>query len=541
VACVVYPVRADALPPKEAIFFRRDGNLWIMDRDGGHQRQVTKQMVGHFSASRDGKIVFDRFSPVEGLADRNVYYMASVRDGLITRLTWDNESITPVLSPDGTTVAYQKFQWAGKTTWEGSGKGIWTADLANGRHEALVAVASVPPGTKRRRDELFKRSQGEVLDETRWLYDSHLGWSPDSQHLVFSRNYVHGGMVTFRVAVGSRQQPVALPDTVGPKMLDLRGTESLHFDNSTFSLVKYDARSGISARLADKVFVKSAKFSPDGKEIAVLVEDHRSNLPSLWILRTSETGRRAISVSAGAGDVSWSPDGRRILLTRYFADKEEIWIVHTDGSHLKKVADNASAPIWITLDPQDQPTGHDIPRAPARTAPPPASKGRPAPGRRGPVPPRVYVDEGACPFECCVYRQWVVEQATTLFAEKDRTSRIIATLQPFQVVMARTGVVYARPAKLEVVWDHEPFRKGEIVYVLTYQGEGIYKVWRLGEIISADVILPVGPPCQSPSPACWGKLDSTPESTWWVQIETPAGQVGWTDQPEHFGNKDACG
>lgn len=28
---------------------------------------------------------------------------------------------------------------------------------------------------------------------------------------------------------------------------------------------------------------------------------------------------------------------------------------------------------------------------------------------------------------------------------------------------------------------------------------------------------------------------------WWVQIETPAGQVGWTDQPDHFGNKDACG
>lgn len=158
-----------------------------------------------------------------------------------------------------------------------------------------------------------------------------------------------------------------------------------------------------------------------------------------------------------------------------------------------------------------------------------------------PVPPRVYVDEGACPFECCVYRQWIVEQTTTLFAEKDRTSRMIATLQPFEVVKARTGVVYTRPAKLEVVWDHGPFRKGEVVYVLTYQGEGMYKVWRRGEIISSDVFFPVDPPCQGPSPACWGKLDGRPESTWWIQIETPSGQVGWTDQPEHFGNKDACG
>jgi dipeptidyl aminopeptidase/acylaminoacyl peptidase len=498
-------------------------------------------LVGHFSASRDGKIVFDRFEPIKGLADRNLYYMASVRDGAIKRLTHDNESITPVISPDGTTVAYQKYQWAGKSSWEGSGKGIWGTDVASGRHETLVGVATIPPDTKRKRDELFKRSQGESLDEKKWLYDSNLIWSPDSQHLIFSRTYAHGGMVTFRVGIRDRRQLAALPDTFGPKMLDLRGTESLHFDNSTFSLVKYDVRSGVSARLADKVFVKGAKFSPDGKEIAALVEDHRSNLPSLWILQTSGTGRRAISVSAGAGELSWSPDGRKILFARYFADKEDIWIVDTDGSHLKKLADNASSPIWITLDQRSQPKGQDVLRSPAITFPSPTSEERHAQDKGGPVPPRIYVDEGACPFECCTYRRWIVEQATTLFAEWDRTSRVIATLQPFQVVKARTGVVWTRPARLEVVWDHGPFRKGEVVYVLTYQGEGFFKVWHQGKIVSSDVSFPVDPPCHSPSSACWGKLDGRPESTWWVQIETPSGQVGWTDQAGSFGNTDACG
>lgn len=540
VACVISAVHADAALLKEAILFRRDGNVWIMDSDGNHQRQITTRMVGHFSASRDGKIVFDRFSPVDGLADRNLYYMASVRDGAITRLTHDNESITPLISPDGTTVAYQKYQWAGKPSWEGSGKGIWVTDVASSRHEMLVGVAPVPPHTKRQRNALLARSPGESLDETKWLYDHELLWAPDSQYLVFFRTYAHGGDVAFLVSVRDRQHR-ALPDAFGPRVLDLRSTESLYFDNGAFSLLRYDARAGTSSVLADKVFVKRAKFSPDGKEIAALVQDHRSDLPGLWIMKMNGSDRRAISVSAGAGDLIWSLDGRRIVFTRYVADHDELWIVNTDGSQLKKLADNASSPIWIHLEPRHQLTGQAAPRSPARTSPPPTPEERQAQDKGGAVPPRIYVDEGACPFECCVYRQWIVEQATTLFAEKDRTSKIIATLQPFQVVKARTGVVWTRPAKLEVVWDHEPFRRGEIVYLLTYEGEGVFKVWQRGEIVRSVVSFPVDPPCNGPSPVCWGKLGGRPESTWWVQIETPSGQVGWTDQPDHFGNKDACG
>lgn len=537
----VGPARAEAAPTQEAILFQRDGNLWIMDSDGSHQRQLTKNLVGYVSTSRNGQIVFDRFDPIQGLADRNIYYIASVRDGAIKRLTHDGESITPAISPDGSTVVYQKFQWAGKSTWEGSGKGLWLMDLASGRDEALVGVAPVPPDMKQQRDALFARAQGESLDETKWRYDNELLWSPDSRHLLFSRTYVHGGMVTFRVDVGELRQVAALPDTFGPKILDQRGMETLHFDNGSFSLLSYDGRTGRSARLADKVFVYQAKYSPTGTEIAALVYDQRTVLPSLWIMKTNGTDRRAISVSARAGDLSWSLDGRRILFARYYADQADVWIANTDGSNLKKLADNGSSPIWIVVDQQDHATGKDMAHAPSRPLPPPTSKERKALDGEGLVPPRVYVDEGACPFECCVYRKWTVEETTTLFAEKDHASRVIATLHPFQVVQARTGVVYTRPAKLTVLWDHGPFRKGKVVYVLTYQGEGFYKVWRRGEIVSTQVGLSTDPPCQGASAACWGRLDGLPESTWWVQIETPSGKVGWTDESDHFGNKDACG
>lgn len=62
-----------------------------------------------------------------------------------------------------------------------------------------------------------------------------------------------------------------------------------------------------------------------------------------------------------------------------------------------------------------------------------------------------------------------------------------APVKPFDVVNARTGVVLTRPGTLKIVWDHGPFKKGETVYVLTYEGEGVYKVWHRSKVLEADV------------------------------------------------------
>src|SRR6476661_2097404 len=32
-------------------------------------------------------------------------------------------------------------------------------------------------------------------------------------------------------------------------------------------------------------------------------------------------------------------------------------------------------------------------------------------------PPMPYIDKGACPFECCTYRQWSVKQPTAVLSE----------------------------------------------------------------------------------------------------------------------------
>lgn len=98
---------------REAIVFLRDGNLWVMDSDGKNQKQLTKEWVGSWSISRDGKIVFDRFNSfeyeeVKRLNDPNLYYISSVKKGKIEKLTTDNISSNPAISPDGNKVAFVK-------------------------------------------------------------------------------------------------------------------------------------------------------------------------------------------------------------------------------------------------------------------------------------------------------------------------------------------------------------------------------------------------------------------------------------------------
>jgi len=38
--------------------------------------------------------------------------------------------------------------------------------------------------------------------------------------------------------------------------------------------------------------------------------------------------------------------------------------------------------------------------------------------------PKVFVDKGACPFECCTYREWTVSKDTDLFDSVDGKKKV---------------------------------------------------------------------------------------------------------------------
>jgi len=142
------------------------------------------------------------------------------------------------------------------------------------------------------------------------------------------------------------------------------------------------------------------------------------------------------------------------------------------------------------------------------------------------MPPDKFVDAGACPFECCTYRQWTVRDSVRLL-DRPNGTRVIGSEHKGETVQGLTGEVISTPFAVRA--DREipdtPIKPGDTFYVLHYEGEFEWKIWFRGETMSVDQSV-VG--------------DRQPKVEWWVKIKKRDGVVGWTLSNRHFLHQDAC-
>ena len=73
-------------------------------------------------------------------------------------------------------------------------------------------------------------------------------------------------------------------------------------------------------------------------------------------------------------------------------------------------------------------------------------------------------------------------------------------------------------------------KPGDRVYVLTNLGEGFAKVWFKGRILAGE-----------PYDESIFKPVRRTKSVWWVKIKDRRGRIGWSREPDNFGNVDQCG
>src|ERR1700680_3237001 len=143
------------------------------------------------------------------------------------------------------------------------------------------------------------------------------------------------------------------------------------------------------------------------------------------------------------------------------------------------------------------------------------------------APPSPYIDKGACPFECCTYRNWVATQKITL-VDHPNSKKLVAHVHKGEEVQGLTGEVHSIPLRVVATVDDPDakLKRGDVIYVLHYVGEGYWRVWHNGQLVSIENFSDKGP---------------YPQSTWWVQTKTKSGIVGWTISHGNFSNQDACG
>jgi hypothetical protein len=162
------------------------------------------------------------------------------------------------------------------------------------------------------------------------------------------------------------------------------------------------------------------------------------------------------------------------------------------------------------------------------------------------MPPLVtspaYVAEGACPFECCHYGRWRLAEDVVLRARAAVDAESVGFVPRRATVPVDTGVVIIGTAGLVAITgsvitfgsDTLPFRLGDTLEVLDYQGEGISRVrWR-------DSLLLVEGFWDSTGTR-GGRLLRWPDQEWWARVATGS-RHGWmlvTATPDS--GADACG
>jgi hypothetical protein len=176
---------------------------------------------------------------------------------------------------------------------------------------------------------------------------------------------------------------------------------------------------------------------------------------------------------------------------------------------------------------------------------------RPAPRARPTGPPMPYEDIGACPFECCVYRDWVANDTVAVRRDRRRGAPVVFTLKPGDHVRAITGVVvtlapgrvrFRQPEDLTTTEGTLHVGAGETLYLLTYHGEGATTAWFKGHVYDeVDGSGFIGANCETDPDSCNGRIVEQPTTEWWVRVKSRGGRTGWTREPEKFDNKDACG
>jgi len=150
-------------------------------------------------------------------------------------------------------------------------------------------------------------------------------------------------------------------------------------------------------------------------------------------------------------------------------------------------------------------------------------------------PPVPFADKGACPFECCTYRQWTVKEPTAVHISMNDKSSIAFRVRSGDKVRGLTGTVITEKAGIAEaikgnVQDGVRLRSGDRIYLLTNLGEGFMKAWFKKRFFQAEAF-----------DTSTFKIVREPKSVWWVKVRNSKGKIGWSREPEHFGNMDQCG
>jgi TolB protein len=305
------PVGVRGLQPKDIAFAA--GSAWVIDYNGG-----TLSRVSVVPTASLGSIAFSLGGPNGG-----IYVMAPDGTG-VTRLTFESGDTHPAWSPDGSKIAFVRYQ-------EGNA-GIYV----------MNADGSDP----------VRLTSGDA--------SSSPTWSPDGTRIAAARETSGNADIYVMDADGSN--PMRLTED------PLREyTPAWSADGTKIAFVGYFEGAppsplrlyvmnadGTGLRQLGPDDVAQPSWSPDGTKIAFV----KADTGSVYVIDADGTGPRQVvnlaGLTGGRGNLTtsptWSPGGTKIAFgSGSDASSSHIYVVNADGSGLRRLTESAvyaADPAW---------------------------------------------------------------------------------------------------------------------------------------------------------------------------------------------------
>jgi Tol biopolymer transport system component len=279
-------------PDGSRLAFLRDGNLWLMNRDGGQQTRLTnpsQPFVAEPAWTSDGSHLLFSFVPPFAasiyLIDPDGSNETNIADGWL-----------PVWSPDG-----QKIAFEGDSS--GGGLGGWGA-------------LYVMDKDGRRTLKVGQYDWGDVIPMCR--HGTGWSWSPDGQFILYD-DMVAGQVFVARAdGVGSQAvaegfSPAWSVDGREIAFSSAKPTEPGEY-YAYCKLYVVNLASGGVRKLTNG---DDPAWSPDGKRIAFLRPSDHDDY-AVYVVNVDGSGERRLAENAESwSDLAWSPDSTRLAVTLY--------------------------------------------------------------------------------------------------------------------------------------------------------------------------------------------------------------------------------
>jgi Tol biopolymer transport system component len=163
-------------------------------------------------------------------------------------------------------------------------------------------------------------------------------WSPDGRQLVFERSDGDATRLFVIGADGGGLRQLTFGESYAPDWSS-GGRIVFHGRGDIYSIGADGTGLRRLTRTQDQITVQFASWSPDGRRIAFMhgQPPERELPPSVYTMRADGSRKRRL-VKHGLWP-TWSPDGRWIAFTR----RQSIYVIHPDGSGLRRVRHMAGA------------------------------------------------------------------------------------------------------------------------------------------------------------------------------------------------------